>query len=102
MALIDRIFRDSLIQDPPGEISNHAFSAAAWFWATGEITRAQLVAGFGFDATDDPQLDELEAHYNGLNAQDRRVFHSNLEAAGNLAEQGFITRAKYKSLLGLT
>ncbi len=105
MALIDRIFRDSLEgtdEDYDGYISTHAFSAAAWFWAKGSITRAQLTAALGLDATDDAQLDELAAHYTGLTAEEKLSFHSDLEAAGILAESGLITRATYGSLLGLT
>ncbi len=100
MALVDRIFGDEVLTLSPG--GNHAFSAAVWFWATGKITRAQVVAAFSFDASDDAQLDELQAFYLSLSANERRSFHSDLEAAGILAENELLTKAQYKSLFGLT
>lgn len=100
MALIDRIFHDD--PDPGRYISNHAFSAAVWFWAEGELTRAQVVAAFNMTAADEVQLDELQTFYTSRTADEKLHFHSDLEAAGILAEQGLITKTKYKSLLGLT
>lgn len=102
MALIDRVFRDNPDPDYAGYITNHSFSGAVWFWAKGDFTRAQLVASFGFDASDDAQLDDLQTHYISLSATDRLAFHSDLEAASALAEQGRITRTQYKVLLGMT
>jgi hypothetical protein len=99
VALIDRIFRDG---DDTDAISNHAFSAAVYFWAKGDLTRAQVITAFGLTATDEVQLDQLQAYYVGLSAEDKQEFHSRLEGAGILAEQGFITQAFYKGLLGLT
>ena len=100
MALIDRIFHD----DPDGSrhVANHAFSAAVWFWAKGDITRAQVIAAFNMTAGDEVQLDELADHYQALSPQDKRAFHSDLEAAGILAEEELITKTQYKALLGLT
>jgi hypothetical protein len=100
MALIDRIFRDDV--DPTRWIHNHEFSAAVWFWSKGEITRQDVINSFGLDATDEIQLDELATHYGTLTADEKSEWHSDLEAAGILAESGRITKAKYKSLLGLT
>ena len=100
MALIDRIFHDD--EDDLRHIANHAFSAALWFWAKGDITRQNVVDTFNMTAGDETQLDQLATHYSGLSAGDKRAFHSDVEAAGILAEGGLITKAKYKSLLGLT
>ena len=102
MALLDRIFRDNSDPDFQGYISNHAFSAAMWFFAKGDITRAQMIAAFNLSATDEIQMDQLIAHYQGMSTQEKRSFHSDLEAAGVLAEQGLLSRNQYKSLLGLT
>lgn len=101
MALIDRIFRD-MPNDFEGYIANHEFSAAVWFVATGRVTRAQATAALGLDVTDDPQLDELVAHYAALSIQEKRAFHSDLEAAGVLAEGGKISRTMYKNIFGLS
>lgn len=100
MALIDRIFHDD--PDSTRNIANHAFSAAIWFWATGKITRAQVIAAFSMTTDDEVQLDMLEAHYISLSVDERRSFHSDVEAAGVLAESGLITKPQYGALLGLT
>ena len=100
MPLIDRIFRDD--PDDTRNFSNHAFSAAMWFWAKGDLTRAQVIAAFNLTTQDEVQLDQLLVHYQGLSTQEKRAFHSDVEAAGILAEDGLITKAQYKALLGLT
>ncbi|MHC4508016.1 MAG: hypothetical protein ACYTAO_03530 [Planctomycetota bacterium] len=97
MALVDRLAHD----DEVAPIANHAFSAAVWFWAKEDITRQNVIDAFGLTASDETQLDELKAHYQGMSVDDRRVFHSDLEAAGVLLEAGLIPKAKYKNLLGL-
>lgn len=98
MALIDRLAHDIGTET----IANHAFSAAMWFWSRGDVTRAQVIAAFALDATDEVQLDQLSTHYQALTVDRKQEFHSDMEAAGVLLESGLITKAKYKSLLGLT
>ena len=100
MALIDRIFHDD--SDSTRNIANHAFSAAVWFWATGRITRQDVIDTFNMTTDDEIQLDQLATYYAGLSDADKRAFHSDVEAAGVLAEVAFITKAQYKTLLGLT
>lgn len=104
MALIDRIARDQPFpaNGHAGHIANHAWSAGLYFFAKGDITRNQLTAAFGLDATDDPQLDQLVTFYQGLTAAQKSEFHSRAEAAGVLLEGGYISRSKYASLLGLS
>lgn len=104
MALIDRIARDAPFpaNGHAGHISNHAWSAALYFFAKSDITRNQLTAAFGLDASDDAQLDQLVTFYQGLNAAGKSEFHSRVEAAGILLEGQYISRAKYASLLGLS
>lgn len=100
MPLIDLIFHDD-----PDEVRNlplHAFSAAVWFWATGKLTRQNVIDAFQLMTEDEVQLDMLESHYTGLTPGERRSFHSDVEAAGNLAQLKLITKAQYKALLGLT
>lgn len=103
MALIDKIGRDEPYP-PNGEphLSNHAFSAALWFWSKGDLTRAQVIAGAGLTPTDEVQLDQIIAFYNTLSNAEKGQFHNRVESAGILLEGGYITRAKYKSLLGMT
>jgi len=99
MALIDK-----LSQGLPnvGHIAAHTFSAAIFLWATGVITRAQVIAGLGLEASDEPQLDQLATHYTGLPADEKREFHGKVEALGVLMEVQLVTPAQFKSLLGLT
>ena len=99
MALIDRVFHDD--PDPDRHLANHAFSAAVWFWAKGDVTRQNVIDSFNMTVEDEVQLDQLEAHYISLSVDDRRTFHADLESAGILAEGGLITKALYETLLGL-
>lgn len=103
MPLIDRLARNDP-QPPEGvfHIANHVFSAALWFLSKGDLTRAQIVTGLELRAEDEPQLDEIIAFYQTLNATQKTEFHSRIEGAGMLLEGSFITRAKYKTLLGMT
>ena len=101
MALIDRIARDDP-QPANGHISNHAFSAAMWFLSKGDVTRAQVIAAFGMSVSDETQLDQIITFWGTLNATQKSEFHSRLEGAGVLLETGLITRAKYKTLLGMS
>ncbi len=100
MALIDRLFHDD--PDTSRHIANHRWSAALWFFARGELTRANVVNAFGLTVDDQVQLDELIAHYQGLTATEQAKFHNDVEAAGVLAENGDLTKAKYRQFLGMT
>ena len=104
MSLIDRIFHDDDPADPEGlrHINNHALSGAVWFWATGKITRAQVVSSFNMTAEDEVQLDQIEAHYIALPADEKRSFHSDMDAAGTLVDCQKLTKPQYRALLGLT
>ncbi len=98
MALIDRLAHDVAAE----RISNHAFSAAMYFWAKGDITRQNVIDAFNLDATDEIQLDELSTFYTGLSTDDKQEFHSRVEAAGILLEGRHLTKTQYKNLLGMT
>lgn len=100
MALIDRLFHDD--PDENRHIANHEWSAALWFWSKSKVTKAQVISLFKLDATDQIQLGQLETHYNGLTTAKKTEFHSDLEAAGILAESGRITKAMYRTFLGLS
>lgn len=100
MALIDRLFHDD--PDELRHISNHEWSAALWFWSKGQLTKDQIVSAFNLNTTDQIQLDQLVTHYNGLTSTQKMEFHSDVEAAGILAEGGRITKAMYRAFLGLS
>jgi hypothetical protein len=104
MALINTLFD---IDDGPNDALTvrrriRLFNAAMWFWAKGEITRAQVIAGLELQASDEAQLDELASHYQSLSVDDRRAFHSDLESATMLRFEGVIGDTLFKSFLGLT
>ena len=101
MALIDRVFRDNADSDFKDYIDIHEFSAALWFFAKGDFTRADVIVDLSLATVDEVQLDQLIAHYQGMSNQDKKTFHSDIESAGILAAKLKITRTKYKSLLGL-
>lgn len=81
---------------------NHAYSASLWFLSQGTITRATVVSMFNMTTEDEVQLDEMADYYAGLSTSNKRSYHSDVEAAGILAESGYLTQAQYKTLLGLT
>lgn len=100
MALIDRLARDD--PQPPNEhIANHSWSAALYFLAKGDVTRAQVVTAFTLSADDETQFDQITAFWGTQTAAQKAEWHSRVEAAGILLETGIISRAKYQSLLGL-
>lgn len=99
--LIDRLAR--LSPEPvEGFISNHTFSAAAYLWGQGILTRAQVVAGLGLTTENQIQLDQLKTYYDGLTTAKKDAFHGRLEALGILLEGGHITPAFYRTQLQLT
>ena len=101
MALVDRLWRgDPNPVDPP--IANHAFSAGVYLWGQGIVTRAQIVTALGLTVEDQVQFDQMKTHYDGLTTAKKDAFHGKLEALGILLEMGFITKAFYKTQLGLT
>lgn len=100
MALIDRIFHTD--SDENRHISNHAWASALWFFSKGQVNRTQIVNAFNLTVDDQIQLDQLIAHFQGLTVEEKSEFHSNLESAGTLAEEGLISQTLYRSFLGLT
>ena len=98
MTLIDRLAQDEGV----APIHGHTFSAALWFLGRGRSTRANIVNAFNLDATDQVQLDKLITHFQGLTQQEKDFFHSDLEAALVLLQEGIITKAQFKNLLGMT
>ena len=100
MALIDRI--DHTDPDSSRHINKHAWSGAMWFFAEGDFTRAQIVTAYNMTVEDEVQLDQLIIHFQGLTPGKKAKFHNDLEAAGNLLEDGKITSAQYLNLLGLS
>ena len=99
MALIDKIDNDA---DGHIAIPSHEFSAAMLLWATGEITRANVISAFSLETSDEAQLDQLSTFYGTLTATQKAAFHGTLEAATIALQGGYINQTKYKSILGLT
>ena len=101
MALVDRLSR---LQPEPidGFIANHAFSAGVYLWGQGIVTREQIVTALGLTVEDQVQFDQMKTHYDGLTTAKKGDFHGTLEALGILLEMGYITKAFYKTQLGLT
>jgi len=83
-------------------IPMHIFSAGLTLWGAGEITRAQLITFFNFDATEQTQIDEIKTKYDGLNNINKAGFHGTVESANIAYEDGAINVTKWKSILGIT
>lgn len=104
MGLADRIQHpDSGSWDfTDGMIAIHAWTAAFELYCYGEATRAQLIAVFALDVTEQAGLDQLKAAYDALStALEKHVFLHKLEAAGRFYQYGKIDKTKYKQILGL-
>ena len=99
MALINRLDHDEGFKNIP----NHGWSAAMWLFAKGNISKQNVMDSFEIDPVlDEPQLDQLIAHYQGLSPEGKAEFHSTLEACGVLLELGLLTKAAYLNLLGMS
>jgi len=103
MALIDRLARNAPFPlEGVDHIPAHQFSAACWFLTKGDLTQAQVITGFELSVEDQVQFQQLIAFWNTLNATEKGQFHSRLESALVLLAEDRITRAKFKTLLGMT
>lgn len=99
MALIDKIAPDA---DGDILVSAHEFSAAMVLRGLNEISRQNVIDAFSLEVSDEAQLDELEAYYTGLSSTNKAAFHGRLEACNIALQGGYITKAKYKTMLGMT
>ena len=72
-----------------------------FLWAAGKITRTQIIDAFNIIAADEAQLDALKTHYATLSANEKSAYHGLIEAAGILFESGFLTKAQFKTIIGL-
>lgn len=100
--LVDRIAQD----DERGHaysLSAHEFSAALFLYGVGELTKAQIEGSIQppFGAADQTQFDAVITYINGLTANQKLAFHGRIEACNVLLQSGKITKAKYKSMLGI-
>ena len=92
----------------PAKLSVHSFGAATREWARGNITRAQVIAGFNLDDTGDPgtdgvELDAIAAKYGALVGTEAKLnFLSLMEDAWILAESGHYDRDTVKDRLGFS
>ncbi|MHA2279805.1 MAG: hypothetical protein ACXAC5_02815 [Promethearchaeota archaeon] len=93
MALIDKLFTN--------EVASWTFSAAMWFWAKGDFTRAQVITGLGLETSDEAQLDQLKTNYQALTSEEQKAFLSDLLAASILASEGKINKTQFQNLLNL-
>lgn len=88
--------------DGDQQYSFHELSAIVFLIANGDFTKAQLKTAYGLDATDDQNLDELTAYYQGLTADKKREFHNEVESWGMMVESGKLTMTQLKTHFGLT
>lgn len=99
MSLVDKIASDA---EGNIRLAAHFFSAGVFFFALGEITRQQLIDGLGLEASDEPQLDQLATYYAGLSVGDKREFFGRVESSCILLQSDFITKIKFKAMLGMS
>jgi hypothetical protein len=101
MALINRIQHPGI--DPETAIPIHKFTAAMTLWASGEITRQNVIDKWVISVGDQAGLDTLKTAIDALGTVQLKVQWLNkLECAGLFYEDGTITADKYKSIMGLS
>ncbi len=95
---------DKIITDINGDIRlpAHLFSAALTLWATGHITKQNIVDFWSLDATESTQLDQISAAYAVLTATQKAAYHGSIEAANIAIQHGAINVTKWKAILGIT
>lgn len=88
------------------KISTHRFGAALRQWAAGELTRQQIIDGFGLTAEDITQLDALKTTYDAMPTNNaaqigaKVAWLNRMEDVFMLCETGDYNEAKAKSALG--
>lgn len=88
------------------KIGVHRFGAALRQWAAGELTRQQIIDGFGLEGDDVTQLDALKASYeamatnNAANIGLKVAWLHRMEDVFLLSETGDYTEQKAKTALG--
>jgi hypothetical protein len=92
MALLDRFSND---------ISVHGFTSAMALWATGDITRQNIIDSWTLTAEDQSDLTKLENFYSGLTNNGKIAFKNKLESVLILYEEDRLTRQQVINLLGL-
>lgn len=100
MALVDRISR--LSTDETVFRSNHLMAAGVWMWQRGDITRNQFTTALQLDASDDPQIDQVLTHYQGLNAGDKDRFFGDWSAWTIALEDDKVTEAQFLNRFDMT
>ena len=92
---------ERITADDDTKIAVHRLGAALREVARGNVTKAQVVAIFGLDATATTELDSIAAAYVALTTDmDRSEFLGLLEDALLLAETGDYNETTVKSRLG--
>ena len=98
MTLLDRVNPDLETRT----IDFHSFSSAIFFWIKGDFSRTQFKSVLGLDATDDAQIDQVLAFFQGLTQTEKDRFRDTVESAGILWETGRITESQFKTLIGVS
>ena len=101
MVLIDRLAHDGSVPHED-QIAAHSSSAALFLWATGKITRTNVVDAFNLTVGDQVQLDQLSSHYTSLSSNEKREFHGRVESVSILLENGLLIKSQAKTLFGMT
>jgi hypothetical protein len=79
----------------------HRLGAALTEWATGGLTRQQVIDGLGLTAADVADVDALQAAYSALTqAFQKAEFLTRMHNVFVLCETGDYTEAKAKARLG--
>lgn len=82
---------------------NHAFSSALRLLTLGVplVTKVAIIARFGLSTADEVDLDAMQSHYSGLNANKKRDYVSIIMDAATLVESGMINEAQWRTIVGI-
>lgn len=101
MALIDH-FAPNAGQVGSGveRLPAHQFADSLYFWAVGDITRADVISLWNLQASDETQLDEISAAYTAKSTNLARLdYMFRLEKMLRLYEIGKATENQVKAVL---
>lgn len=104
MALIDHFSQNAgNLGSPIERLPAHQFSDSLYFWARGDITRNDVISMWNLQTSDEAQLDEMAAAYNGKGTALAKLdYMFTLEKILRLYEIGKATEAQVKAVLEVT
>jgi len=100
MTLIDKVARDDNLS-PEERVPGHIFQETLWLWLTGKLTNTEADI-FGFDSSEKTKLQEFKVSYDAKNNLGKIIYALDVISAVSLLQNKYITKSKFKSIVGIT